>query len=381
MIYPSYALRALLALALACCVSAPGLAQPTYSIDVQGPTFLAPDGFGSGMAIQGADILTNIGPGTPPPAPGIVIPHPALGIPPTMFVEMDALSYGQEPPLPTGAMFFWFFSVDEFAIGDPTVPAPSVATVGPAGGFAVASADVFRSVAAPPIVLPPPPIAPGVHTGLWDGDNLPIAYGTPGLNLVEPNPPAPMTFPDPGDNVDACDVNDAPGLPVFFSLDSAFPDPLEGPPINTGTAVANGTVGGDVLMSAGGGFVIYAAAALLGLDTAGPDTDDLDALVVWDNGDGIYQPVTRPYSWASAATTDMILYSVRRGSAVLGTLDALHGLPIEEGDVLVPVTVGPGVWAPGIFVPAEHLGLATTRSGTAGPFGPDDLDGLDMNGC
>lgn len=73
----------------------------------------------------------------------------------------------------------------------------------------------------------------------------------------------------------------------------------------------------------------------------------------------------------------MLLFSVRRGSALIGTIDAILGKPIEEGDILVPFAFS----TPGIFIPAEAIGLATLRTngavGTFQGFG-DDLDGLDV---
>jgi len=111
---------------------------------------------------------------------------------------------------------------------------------------------------------------------------------------------------------------------------------------------------------------LYAPAAVLGLDFAGPDTDDLDALILLEDGDGVLTGL------------EVVLYSVRRGSAVIGAFDSLLGLPIEEGDVLtLPTAAGA---FPAIFIPAEALGLGTLRSGsTAFTFG-DELDALDLQG-
>ena len=227
----------------------------------------------------------------------------------------------------------------------------------------------------------------GGNTGIFDGNGGLTPFPAPGLNLIEPNPPTPGSASDPGDNLDAWDIDTPPPAPIFgtafttpvyFSLDSSFGDPLESiPPYNTGTALANTFVGGDVLVSTivGAPPALYAPAVSLGLDFGGTDTDDLDALVLWDNGDGVYQPTDGPYSWMFG--TDMLLYSVRRGSALIGTIDALLGAPIEEGDILVPFAFS----TPGIFVPAEALGLATVRTNGAGGtyqgFG-DDLDALDV---
>jgi hypothetical protein len=126
---------------------------------------------------------------------------------------------------------------------------------------------------------------------------------------------------------------------------------------------------------------------------AGVGTDDLDALILNDFTDGsfgTYTPTAGPYSWLGlfAAPTDMLLFSLRRGSAQIGTPDGIYGAPIEEGDILVPM--GPGL-PPGIWIAAEALGLATVRSGTAAAWGvpnpqylgadmwADDLDALDVS--
>jgi len=379
--------------AAALCLAAPAVAQPTYSITFDGPTIGLLDSFG-GVPITEGDVLTPAG-----PPPGIVIPVGAagLGVAPTPggFVEVDALSYGLENFGAPQGLHQWYFSVDEFAVGAPGVPAPSVTTVG-AAAATEASADYFLTNSAPGPLGPGAP--PAVNAGAGDGDGLPITYG-PALGLIEPNGPSPLLLPDPGDNLDALDVDQPPGFPVFFSLDAAFIDPLEGGAANTGTAVANGFVGGDVLVQPGGGAPgLYAGAPLLGLDADGaaPDTDDVDALILGENGVAGYQPVTGPYSWNTAGT-DMLLYSVRRGSAIIGLVDVIAGAPIEEGDILIPV-FDPidgvpmfdgieGDWDPGIFVAAEVLGLATVRSGTAAAWGVInpvygfDAWADDVNGC
>jgi len=379
-------------------------AQISYSIDEQGPTngLLDPGGLGP---ISGGDILVPTPPVGPLPPPTIFIPigPGGLGVVPTAlgFNEVDALSYGIDDVIyQQQTSSFYYFSVDEFAIGLPGPPPfpPNVTTegAGPIGALE-ASADVY--VFPPGFPVPPGPIGPGPvfgNTGLYDGNGGITPFASPTLNLVEPNPPTPgmLMGPDPGDNLDALDVDTPDFTAVYFSLDSMFPDPLEvppgaGPPPNTGTALANGFVGGDVLLSAapGGPLVLYAAAVALGLDLMGTETDDLDALILNDLTDGIagtYTPTAGPYSWLVG--TDMLLYSVRRNSALIGTPDAIFGAPIEEGDILVPM--GPGA-VPGIWIAAEALGLATVRSGAAAvyPFPnpqwggtfvwADDLNALD----
>ena len=339
---------------LAGLIAAPAAqAQLTFSVDLQGPQSIP-----SGGPLSGADLLVPTppapGPG-PLPMPTVAVPAAALGVFPGFqnAAEIDALSFGKDI-FELGIMF----SVDEFAAGAPGSPLPPcVATEGVAGA-AEASADVFRYLG--PIVQTPPGSVAG-NTAVYDGDGL-IPSGAPGLGLIEPNPPTPNTIPDPGDNLDAM-VTGLQQPTVYFSMDSAFADPLEVPGFNTGTAVANGFVGGDVVVSGpAAGPMVYAPAAALGLDLNGPDTDDLDALLLWEDGDGEF---TR---------NDWLLFSVRRGSAVIGMLDSVVGVPIEEGDILM-APAAPGM-TPGIFIAAEALGLATARSGAAGQFGADDLDAL-----
>lgn len=385
-------MKKLLVLGLVALLAASGtdVAAVTYSIDFQGVT--------AGAVLEG-DILTPIPPGMVPP-PAVVIPAGAvgLGIVPggAGFVEVDALSYGRDRQIAQNELPRYLFSVDEFAVGLPGVPAPSVTTEG-AFGAVEASGDAYSSTP----LAPGATIAPGalgINVGYLDGNGGLTPFLAPGLNLIEPNPPT-VALPDPGDNLDALDVNTTAtdlGGPIYFSLDSDFPDPLEFPglPANTGTALGNGFVGGDVLVQiapGAGAPALYAPAFMLGLDLiAGTDSDDLDALALWENGTGVYEPTLGPYSWigaAGAGPTDMLLFSVRRGSAIIGAPDGIWGAPIEEGDILVPM--GPGL-LPGIFIPAEVLGLATVRTGTGAAWGvpnpnwgnqdiwADDLDALDV---
>lgn len=353
--------------------------QPTYSVDAQSASV-------PGLNDPGA-ILTPQAPGIFPP-PAVAIQSTMLGILPFsngQLGELDALSYGTEPfLLPSATQHYWTFSVDEFAAGRPGVPGPSVTTEGALSPFPEAAGDIYAST------LAPGPMAPfaGVNVGLFDGNGGFTPFAAPGLNLREPTPPTVGQI-DAGDNLDAWDLDQSPppGIfgtvwlnPVYFSLDSKFQDPLEAPlPYLTGTAQAHGFLGGDVLVTTipGGPAALFASSFALGLNQSGGDDDDLDALVLAENGDGVYTPPTAPYSWVGGVT-DMLLFSVRRGSAVIGQTDSLLGLPIEEGDILMPATTPGGF--PGIFVPAEALGLLTKRTnGTNLPFGyADELDALDV---
>jgi hypothetical protein len=209
--------------------------------------------------------------------------------------------------------------------------------------------------------------------------------------LQEPNAPSPGPVND-GSNADALDlyafdqpsngeVN--PSNPAFFSLDGNIFDPLENIP-GSNSAAANGQFSsGDIMMSTGPGSapVVYARSTDLGLDIDpfADFKDDIDALVIWDNGDGEYQPSLEPYQWMEEGH-DMILFSVRRGSPIIGRSDSIFGLPISEGDLLVPpVSSGAnfvGGGTPGIFVSAEAMGLNSGR----GTGESDDLNSADTTG-
>lgn len=431
------------------------LLDMTFSVDVQGPTAgtIQPDAF-FGEPIFGTDVLTPqlpgpVGPNPPgsPPNPGIFIESPRMTNPERLgapgidilaatpagldaangWGEFDALSYGHDPidvphPNQLPSPIYYAFSVDEFAIG---LEGTAVRLEG-ALGAKEASADTFITRKPDPL---PATQTLGTNEFFTDGmDSMGGVNSEPTVGLIEPNAPtvgsggAPGAI-DAGDNLDAVDFDtelaDRDG-PVYFSLDSAFSDPLEVPAAgggsmpNYGTAVANGYVGGDVLVAnpdftiPGAADALYAAADDLGLDRIGSaDSDDLDALKLHENGQQGYQVSLIPFDWLTGET-DMLLFSVRRGSLLIGHNDSIFGIPIEEGDVLTTPCAdgsqitqvgiecygnengdGTGALLPGIFTAAEQLGLATVRSDTAASYGrtnqaygvdawADDLDALDQ---
>jgi len=374
-----------------------GLAQAQYvfSVDFQSGSLSVPDGFGA-VPITEGDLLTAVTglPALGPlPAPGIDVSGGATGLglalhatcvghPPytPCGVELDAVSFGKDtmvpPNFPIDPGDIWF-SVDAYAASFPQAPTPDITTEGPCSDLA---ADVLASTSfMPPAPLPPFAAAPG-HAAVVDGDGLASACGTvyPGVGLLEPTFAA---VPQGGDNLDALNIDGPPvaggsGFPstgVYFSLDGVVVHPFSGI-AGTGSAAAHGFAGSDILHSAapGGPPALWAPGPALGLDIAG-GLDDLDALVINENGTGAYEPSTTPYDWVGGGT-DMVLFSVRAGSPVIGMPDSIFGAAIEPGDILIPPVAGGLSPFPGIFVAAENLGLATARSfGLPG----DDLNALD----
>jgi hypothetical protein len=305
----------------------------------------------------------------------ISVGHPG-GVP--GGIEVDAISHGLDRRLdnnPTGAVSAsrrFAFSVDYWSRGIVGTPAaPAVWTEATCQDQA---ADVMVDIGLPPLPIMPGSFVGG-NNGWQDGNGLASCIGStyPGNGLIE-NPPGTV----PGDNLDALD-GDVPDMwlpatsTTYFSLDASFVNPITGVPLS-GSALLAGYVGGDVLrVSPTGATGIYAPAAALGLDMFGADTDDLDALAIAENGIAGFQPSLLPFDWMSGST-DMLLFSVRRGSAVVGLPDSIFGMPIEPSDILVPPTVPGGL--PGILVPGEALGLMTTRS-FPGFVPGDELDALD----
>jgi hypothetical protein len=385
---------------LACTASAAAQAPQQvvlFSIDWQSDTVALPDSFTlapitDGDVLAAQTLVPQIG---PLPTPGIVetggtanpqglglathggcvghLPMTPCGI------DVDALSHGMdriEVPLTTPGLAphgDYGFSVNRWSAGSPLLSFPP--NVLSESGCNDDIADVFRTFGLPPGPVPP---MNGQHIGYVDGNGMANCAGTgvyPGLGLFE-NP-----FGTPlHDNLDAADL-DVPDkvfartTATYFSLDGAIVDPITLIP-GSNSAAANGFAPGDVLLTLPLGTpTVYASAFQLGLDLPPllPGSDDLDALALWENGIAGYQRSSVPYDWTTG-TTDMLLFSVRRGSALIGTADAFFGLPIEPGDILTPT--GPLGSVPGIWVAAEALGLNTMRS-VSPVLGSDDVDAFD----
>lgn len=396
--------RAALRMAAASLLAAAASAQTQvqYSIDWKSQSVSRPDSSSAQRPMTEGDVLApgNAATGVIP-APRVVLPGSGLFLQgyanclghvggTACQIDVDALSGGDD------ALFRLnqprrpriLFSVDEWASGHPATPQnpphasvrnqgnPTVPPLGP--GVFEACADVYSDVN-----LPSPPLGPNFaprnNSAVFDGNGLPSAnsFTGPGLGLLEPrNTNAP--FPYAGDNLDALEIGtDLATAPVvYFSLDSTFLDRAN-QVSNSGSAAANGFSSADVLKRTLGtsAIVHFATASQLGLDRFGVGTDDLDALVLADNGDGVYQRSLVPYDWSNGST-DMLVFSVRRGSAIINQPDSLFGAPIQPGDLLLPPVAGGLNQNPAIFLSAESLGLRTERGDSLKDG--DDLDAADF---
>lgn len=174
--------------------------------------------------------------------------------------------------------------------------------------------------------------------------------------LVPPGVMCPPAAPFTHDNIDS--YNDFPGPMINFDSYYAL-HPAEG--------VITGFSGADVFwFPAGGpGFLPppYAPAGRLGLDRfngfPNPNTDSIDALVVWDYGiPGVLEPVI-----------DFALFSLAPGSATLTALQAA-GVPADAGSIFF--TDFTGVFA--IYAFSSDLGLTNNP----GPNNRANADALEV---
>lgn len=282
----------------------------------------------------------------------------ALGLGPGAK-EIDAMSHGRDARPNTGLVpGQLLFSVDRLSTGILAGPFATVQSELPeAASDAFVNVSMIMSVPADGSML-------GQHVAVLDGDGLAhpsTGYTRGGLGIAEA-----------GDAIDGIDqvIGVAGGLgQLFFSVDPA-------------TALAAGRQPGDVLFSAfGGSHTVFASALTLGLDlVGGPGSDDIDALAVWDNANGVFIPPStvnnpaNPYLWGPGFG-DMIFFSVTRDSALIGQPDSHFGLPIQAGDVLTypePFGVSP---YPAMVLAAERIGLVTDRGLS---LVMDDLNALDL---
>lgn len=249
----------------------------------------------TGLGAAPDEIYVEPGPVATPALPPAPLLIPGSG----SAVELDALSFGLAPSFfSTSALAF--FGVDRGTSG----VASSALAIEFGFAFSEQSSDIFSS-----------------------------SYtGTNGL------------FRD-GD-VDAMDLRGT-------VLSGGSPTGIVFTSFSTGSASGAGLSGADVLL---GGLAspLYAPSVSLGLLPG----DDIDALVVFDNGDGIFSP-----------GIDIVLFSLAPSSPTLTSVDPIGGLLVmNEGDILIDdasavALLGSLGGSAGILHTAESLGLFTTRGG------------------
>ncbi len=278
-----------------------------------------------------------------PPSNGLYVPGAG--------VNVDAFSRGEDLAdtftpgghgIAPGQQNGFLFSVDSSAVG-----AAGSGVAGESTG-AGAAADVFASlikVTAPGTVTNSKPT---LNELVYDADG---SFGLPAIGLTEGV-----------DDLDALDVifgahpkaQDLSGL-KYFSLDAA-------------SAVGLGVSGSDILQSPlapGPTFGIFALGTDLGLNI----NDDIDALILAENGSTFYEPAATLFDWTDAAE-DMMLFSLAPGSPTIGSIDSF-GKTIGPGDILVSLDPDGAGGSPGVvsvFVSASDLGLLAS----------DNLNALDV---
>ena len=197
---------------------------------------------------------------------------------------------------------------------------------------------------------------------------------TPGLgagNTLPPGVPAPPIVVGSHDNIDAYNewpfqVLDRNGdllndVDYFFSI---APDEA----MMTGLSAADIL---DVAARAGGTVPLpYAKSFTMGLDAyGGPGSDDIDALVVWDNG------IPLGPAWGGPGgepAMDYAIFSLSNGSA---SLFALQGMGVPADGATVFFTDFTGAFA--VYSWGMDLGVMDIQTGD--PFA--NIDSLEMFDC
>lgn len=323
--------------------------------------------------------------GLPAGLAGLIGPSPSLLHPMTgPFIDGDLLtSMPGGPPIfdvmpPNGGYInavsadhenvFWPMIQLQFSVDRATGGIPGSALAAEAG-FSQQPGDVYTSTASfvHPSVFAGT-LVPGGIPGF--AGILPTAGGgglntltfdesffglTPGLGAgatLPPGVPAPPIMPGTHDNLDAFNMLPTPTLDVtgdmvndidyFFSIPIAEALP---------TGVSPGDIF-DVAMGAGGTVPIpYAPAPSMGLDMAGGfSTDDIDALVLWDNN------IPLGPAWGGPGGEpgiDYALFSLAPGSMTLLALTAA-GIPADPSTIFF--TDFTGLYA--IYAFGSDLGVA-----------------------
>ena len=225
-------------LAAAVTLAAPAAAQNVselrYSLDFQGPLMGLSNP--AGVPITDADLLVRNGPPFAPVQPRIVLPGQFLdqysscvGHAPGVAcgLEINAISFGRDARLRPSPLYEFsvYLSVDEFAVGRPTVPPTPIPTIFSEAQRQEAAGDIYVARFVGP---GPYPNLPAQSFGVADGDgepSSPLTNSLIGLGLVEPIVPSPGV-PETGSNLDSIDLGppfDPLTDTLFFSLEGGIP--------------------------------------------------------------------------------------------------------------------------------------------------------------
>ena len=304
------------------------LPAPQFSIDRTSPTSTVPT--------AASAILAK-------PGPTVVHQGTGMGLNSSMD-EMNDFSYNRRPAIQQGEMFLILFSVDRASVGA-RPPDPGLVATGRC--FSVydqadrhqAPADLFMSL--DPFTTAGTVTPKDGGRAISRNNTEVINQGDTGGDDIDLSPAeAPVQRDDPNDAVDNVDGIGYPPTggkdrtaALFFTLSANSPSLLSMPGIPGQQSGADVFV--DLNQDLGGNEDLYVAAPVLGLQ-AMPNGDDIAGLVVFDNGNNVFDP-----------GVDQILFTLARGSPSLG--NGIH----SPADIFV--SYGNGTFS--VFASADDLGL------------------------
>jgi plastocyanin len=318
--------------------AAPVSAQPHANVPLPTPQFsidrVSPS---SSASLLASAVLVK-------PGPMVLHQGAGMGLTNSVEDEIDDFSYNRRPVAQPGQVFLLLFSVDRASVGA-RPPDPSLAVTG--RRFNVFDqADRHQAPADLFLALDPFTTAGVVGPkngirGTAKNNAQAVNQGDTGGDDVDLSPAeAPVQRNAPGDSVDNVDGIGYPPTgskdrnPAFFFTVSANSPSLASLPGSSGQQ-SGADVFVDLNQDLGGNEGLYVAAPSLGLLPTS-NGDDIAALVVFDNGNNVFDP-----------GVDQILFTLARGSPSLVSGN------YSPADILV--SYGNGVFS--LFASADDLGL------------------------
>jgi hypothetical protein len=301
--------------AMACCAAA-GLchtaaAQPQANIPLDPPLFSLRAGSPTlSIAIRPDDVLAV--------GPFVVFNNTGLGLG-MPGDELDGLSGNRGEDISAGDCFAFLFSVDRMSFG----AAPPDPALVPLGYYYNVADQAFRHQQAGDVFMTLDLFncSTGFEPSVFNNNILVINQGDAGgvdLTLDPDDSPSEKEAPaDPIDQVDAMKEEESGaigfGVPIgtlFFSMRNGSPS-LASLPINSGGAIFF-----DPNPFAAGTEQLYVGPGNLGL----LPMDDIDAFIVFDNGDFVFTP-----------GTDRVMFSLSRDSPSLGIAFSAADIFVSNG--------------------------------------------------